>query len=68
MGSGLLARPVERVARVVAGDADLPLGLLVVRLEIVVGDRPVVERAARRPRRSGDHAEVLRMKRHAMAP
>src|ERR1019366_9795202 len=54
----LAARRAERVPRIVARDADLPFGLLVIRLQIAVGDGPVFERAAGHLPVRGAHAEI----------
>ena len=55
-----LARAVKWRARVIAGDADFVLGLLVERLQVVVGDGPVFERTACGRAVGGPHAEILR--------
>ena len=54
------ARRVERIGRHVAGYAHLPLGFFVERFQVVVNDRPIVQRASRRASVEGLHAEVLR--------
>ncbi len=53
---------MERIGRVVAADADFILGFFVKRLQVVVGDWPVFERASRRRAIGGAHLEVLRHK------
>ena len=58
-GQGFPARRLEDVIGVVAGDAHLPLGLLVVRLQVRVTDGPVFQRAARHRSVGGAHAEIL---------
>ena len=50
-GQRLLARRFEGIVAVVAGDADLPFCFLVEGLEVLIGNGPVGERAAFRPRR-----------------
>ena len=47
-------------AGVVAGDADFVFGLVVKRLEVVVGDGPVFKRTAGGRAVGGAHPEVLR--------
>ena len=59
-GQIALARSFERRARIIAGDADLVFGLVVKRLEIVIGDGPVFERTALGRAVGGAHAEILR--------
>ena len=58
-GQRLAATAFEGVIRVVAGDAQLPFRLLVVGLEVVIGDGPVGERGALRHAVLRGHAEVV---------
>ncbi len=57
---GLRLVAAERVLRVVAAHPDLPFRLGVERLELVVAERPVLERAAFRSAVGRAHAEILR--------
>ncbi len=61
-GEGLLARAAEGVVGVVAGHADLIFRLFVKRLQIVVADRPVLQRGILDLAVSGAEAEILRHK------
>ena len=54
------ARAVKGSGGIIAGDADLVFGLLVVRLQVVVGDGPVLERTSHGRSVGRAHAEVLR--------
>ena len=58
-GKRLAARSLENVGGVVAGNADFPFGLFVVRLEILVADRPIVQRAAGHRAVGRAHAKVF---------
>ena len=58
-GQGLAARSVKWVARNVARNADFPFGLFVIRLEILIRDRPIGERAAGDVAVGRAHAEIF---------
>jgi hypothetical protein len=63
-----LPRPLHTVRRRVAGHPDLPLGAVVERLELVVGDRPVGERRGLGHAEGGRQTEVVGLQppRHAL--
>jgi len=58
-GQRSLPRCTENVVGVVAGDSDLPLCLFVVGLEILIGDGPVVQRAAFHGAVGGAQVKIL---------
>jgi hypothetical protein len=58
-GQALVAAPLEDIVRNIAGDAQLPLRLLIVGFEIGISDGPIFERASRHRSVGGAHAEVF---------
>ena len=59
MGKRTAARRLEWVGRDIAGDADFDFRLFVKWFEVVVGDRPILERAPGRHAVEGFHPEIL---------
>lgn len=59
-GQGPLPWTVQRRAGVVARDANLVFRLVVRRLQIVIGDRPILERRPGRHAVRGAHPKILR--------